>query len=80
MTSKCEDTHYKADSNLRRFGNFIGEVDESEEAESVHETTAADAYLDDDDEEAEIDNQQLMGLDGINSSIRKHDHRLTTSR
>ena len=54
-------------ADARRFGNFIGEADESEEAESVHEPTAADAYLDDDEaeEDVEINNQQLMEVDGI---------------
>lgn len=50
---------------IDRFGNFIGEAEESEE-ESQHETTAADPYLDDEEEEEEaaVNNQQLMELDG----------------
>jgi U5 small nuclear ribonucleoprotein component len=46
------------------FGNFIGEVDESEEEEQVD--TTADAYLQDEEEEneAEVNNQQLMQIDG----------------
>jgi len=47
------------------FGNFIGEVDESEEEEQVD--TTADAYLQDEEEEneAEVNNQQLMQIDGM---------------
>jgi len=49
-----------------RFGNYIGEVDESDE-EDLQQATAADAYLDDDDdqdeEEAVANDQQLMDLD-----------------
>jgi len=47
------------------FGNFIGEVDESEEEEQVD--TTADAYLQDEEEEneAELNNQQLMQIDGM---------------
>jgi len=48
------------------FGNFIGEVDESEEEEEQVDTTA-DAYLQDEEEEneAEVNNQQLMQIDGM---------------
>lgn len=52
-----------------RFGNYIGEVDESDE-EDLQQATAADAYLDDNDddddeadEEATVNDQQLMDLD-----------------
>lgn len=50
------------------FGNFIGEVDESEEEEQVD--TTADAYLQDEEEEneAEVNNQQLMQIDGMRTS------------
>jgi len=50
-----------------RFGNYIGEADESDE-EDLQQAAAADAYLDADDddeadEEAIINDQQLMDLD-----------------
>ncbi len=48
-----------------RFGNFIGEAEESEE-ESLHGANGHDAYID--DEEAEEDgvpnDQALMEVDG----------------
>ena len=49
-----------------RFGNFVGEVDESEE-ESEHGAPRADQYAFDDEEEQqeETDEQQLMELDGL---------------
>lgn len=48
-----------------RFGNFIGEAEESEE-ELQHEGTAANAYIYDEEpeEEAAANDQQLMELDG----------------
>ena len=50
-----------------RFGNFVGEVDESEEEGSQDARDGADAYLNDEeeaDEDAVENNQQLMELDG----------------
>lgn len=46
------------------FGNFIGDAEESEEEEVLD--TTADAYLQDDEDEpeAEVNNQQLMQIDG----------------
>ena len=48
-----------------RFGNFIGEAEESED-EAQDCAPAADAYLDadDDHEAAEVNDQQLMEVDG----------------
>ena len=53
-----------------RFGNFIGEAEESEE-ESQNGVNGADAYLDDDEVENDaVDNdQQLMQLDGMITSL-----------
>jgi len=47
------------------FGNYIGGGDEEEEDDVVEDTTA-DAYLQDEDDEieAEVNNQQLMQIDG----------------
>lgn len=47
------------------FGNYIGGGDEEEEEDVVADTTA-DAYLQDEDDEieAEVNNQQLMQIDG----------------
>ena len=48
-----------------RFGNFIGEAEESEE-ESQPEVNGGNAYLDEDEaeEEAPENDQQLMEIDG----------------
>ena len=48
-----------------RFGNFVGEAEESEE-ESQHGANGADAYVYDEDaeEDAAVNDQQLMELDG----------------
>ncbi|KAI9834795.1 MAG: hypothetical protein M1819_002881 [Sarea resinae] len=58
------------------FGNFIGEVEESEE-ESHHGDVGADAYVYDDEveEEAEPNDQQLMELDedGPSNSVVLHE-------
>lgn len=50
---------------MPRFGNFIGEVEDSDE-ESQHGANGHHAYgLDDEDEEeAPVNDQQLMELDG----------------
>ena len=50
---------------VHRFGNFIGEAEESDD-EAQDGAPAGDAYLDDDeaDEVAENNDQQLMQLDG----------------
>ncbi|KAI9760059.1 MAG: erg10, acetyl-CoA C-acetyltransferase [Chaenotheca gracillima] len=47
------------------FGNFIGEAEASEEDESQHGANGADAYIDEDEleDEAEVNDQQLMELD-----------------
>ena len=52
-------------TRVHRFGNFIGEAEESEE-ESQPEVNGGNAYLDDDEaeEEAAENNQQLMEVDG----------------
>ena len=49
-----------------RFGNFIGEAEESEE-ESQQGVSGVDAYLDDEDveEQATVNDQQLMEVDGM---------------
>lgn len=49
-----------------RFGNYIGEAEESEE-ESEHGRDHVDAYVDNDAPEdgAEGNDQQLMELDGM---------------
>ena len=61
--------------NLSRFGNFIGEADDSEE--EVEETTAQGAnYLDDDEEEAAAANDQaLMQIDedGPSNAVVLHE-------
>lgn len=64
MTS-CADIH-------NRFGNFIGEAEDSDD-EAQNGATAADAYLDDDDadEAADINDQQLMQVDGENTHSTK---------
>lgn len=51
---------------IDRFGNFIGEAEESEE-ESQHGDPGASAYVYDEDpeEDAGTNNQQLMELDGL---------------
>lgn len=57
------------------FGNFIGEVEESDE-EDQHVTTGADQYLDGDEESAADDNdQQLMQLDedGPSNAVTLHE-------
>lgn len=50
---------------IGRFGNFIGEAEESEE-ESQHEDLGASAYVYEDEPEEDVgtNNQQLMELDG----------------
>lgn len=55
-------------TDSRRFGNYIGEAEESEEEDAA--PTHINQYLDDDDEEeAEVVNdQQLMEVDGMESS------------
>ena len=54
---------------LRRFGNFIGEAEESDN-ESHHAGHDADAYLDvEPAEEAEVNDQQLMEVDGMSGSL-----------
>ena len=52
-------------SAFDRFGNFIGEAEESEE-ESQHGGLGASAYVDDEepDDNAGTNDQQLMALDG----------------
>ncbi len=52
-------------SVICRFGNFIGEAEESEE-ESQHGGIGADAYVYDEEPELEtgVNDQQLMQLDG----------------
>ena len=51
---------------IGRFGNFIGEAEESEE-ESQHEDLGASAYVLDEEPEEEVgtNDQQLMELDGV---------------
>ncbi|KAK5005523.1 hypothetical protein LTR39_005902 [Cryomyces antarcticus] len=53
------------------FGNFIGEAEESEE-ESQHGINGASAYVYDEEpeEEAEVNDQQLMEIDGGLQSMR----------
>lgn len=53
------------------FGNYIGGGDEAEEEDVVEDTTA-DAYLQDEDDEieAEVNNQQLMQIDGSLNHLR----------
>ena len=52
-------------ANVCRFGNFIGEAEESEE-ESQHGANGHDAYVFDDEAEEDgvPNNQQLMEIDG----------------
>ena len=51
---------------IRRFGNFIGEAEESED-ESQQCTNGHDAYVFDDeaDEDGVPNDQQLMEIDGM---------------
>jgi hypothetical protein len=65
---------------LCRFGNFIGEAEESEN-ESHHAGHDADAYLDvEPAEEAEINDQQLMEVDGTSGSLVNRPGRKTDER
>ncbi len=53
---------------LYRFGNFIGEAEESEE-ESLNGANGHDAYVDDEAEEDGVpNNQALMEVDGQSTS------------
>lgn len=59
-------------TNVSRFGNFIGEAEESEE-ESDHGANGHDAYVFDDeaDNDGVPNYQQLMEIDGSCPSIRR---------
>ncbi|KAL1311629.1 hypothetical protein AAFC00_001739 [Neodothiora populina] len=46
------------------FGNFIGEPEESEQEEEIEDQATGDAYLYDDEEADQVDDQQLMEVDG----------------
>ena len=69
MMSECmsiSEIEPAATDSYRRFGNFIGEAEESD-AESQHAAPGVDAYVYDgeaDEEEAEVNDQQLMEVDG----------------
>src|SRR5437764_1317782 len=55
-----------------RFGNFIGEAESDEDVQSTGE--AADAYVLDDEEEAEANDQQLMEVDeGPSNAVVLHE-------
>ena len=60
-----------------RFGNFIGEAEESEE-ESQNGLNGADAYLEEEEEEEDetaVNDQQLMALNGMRKrSAEQEDH------
>ena len=63
------------DINTGRFGNYIGEVDESTE-ESQDGAQAGDQYLDvdEDEAEAEVNDQELMQLDeGRSNAVTLHE-------
>jgi U5 small nuclear ribonucleoprotein component len=51
---------------LHRFGNYIGEAAESDQEQSEDNDHGADAYVDieEDGEPAEVNDQQLMEVDG----------------
>lgn len=54
------------------FGNFIGEAESDEEVQTNGE--AADAYVLDDEEEAEVNDQQLMEIDeGPSNAVILHE-------
>lgn len=48
-----------------RFGNFIGEAEESEEESQDGAQTGGYVYDEEDDEEAPLNDQQLMQIDGM---------------
>jgi len=56
---------YLETNDVLRFGNFIGEAEESEE-DSQHGVDAGDYVYDDDPEEApDVTGQELMEIDGL---------------
>ena len=57
---------------IRRFGNFIGEAEESED-ESQQGTNGHDAYVFDDevDENGVPNDQQLMEIDGMQNPVSR---------
>ena len=81
MTSKAPSGETEVYVNTsRRFGNFIGEAEESED-ESQQGTNGHDAYVFDDeaDEDGVTNDQQLMEIDGMqNPASRVHQLTLTT--
>ena len=57
---------------FRRFGNFIGEAEESED-ESQQGANGHDAYVfeDEADEDGVRNDQQLMEIDGMHDSVSR---------
>lgn len=57
---------------MHRFGNYIGEAAESDQEQSEDNDHGADAYVDmeEDGEPAEINDQQLMEVDGRCGALR----------
>lgn len=54
-----------ANAHVFRFGNFIGEAEESEEESQDGAHVGGYVYDEDDEEEGPPNDQQLMQIDGI---------------